>query len=359
MAHSAPVALWEEFKRLKRVKAKFWIALTLVCLPLLVLAGMMQTARREAAARKHQHQLNGDLFQAVKENMVPQVEALLAKGAEANSQAYYEEPDVSLSALWQQWRNRLRGAPLSTDSANHGSAGLAMQAALDIAAQTQFKDWRVLKLLVDHGGDINACGYEGLSQSALDWTTELQNWKVTNYLLDHGAKPEVAEMNGSMSNSTPLLQTVACDNIQVATKMLDKGANVNLVPKENGDTALCIAIIHENPAMIRLLLKRGADINLPNPQGQTPLHRCQGSAKELETATLLLDEGADPNRKDRDGNTPLMLAANGYLEMTRLYLSHKADTTIRNKQGQTALQIAQSHKETEIATALKQAGATR
>ena len=339
---------------MKRIKAKLWIALALVCLPLLVLAGMVQTARHAAEARRHQHQLNKDLFQAVQANAVPEVETLLAKGAEANALSEYEEPDVSLSAMWQQWWQRLRGVSLSTDSANIG-ADSAFNAALENASQTQFKDWRVLKLLVDHGANANERGFHGMSQTALDWTTELQNWPATNYLLDHGATPEVTAMSGS----NPFLQSVACDNLQIATKMLDKGANVNFVPKENGDTPLCIAVIHENPAMIRLLLKRGADINLPNPQGQTPLRRCQGSAKELETATLLLNEGADPNRTDKDGNTPLMLAANGYLEMTRLYLSHKADTTIRNKKGQTALQIAQSHKETEIVTLLKQAGATR
>ena len=338
---------------MKRVKAKFWIALTLVCLPLLVLAGMVQTARHAAESRRRQHQLNKDLFQAAQANTVPEVETLLAKGAEVNAQSEYEEPDISLSAMWQQWWQRLRGLPLSTDSANIGASS-AFSAALENASQNHFKDWRVLKLLVDHGANPNEGGFHGMEQTALDWTTELQNWPATNYLLDHGAKPEATAMSGS----NPFLQTVACDNLPVVTKMLDRGANVNFVPKDM-DTALCIAVIHENPAMIRLLLKRGADINLPNAQGQTPLRRCQGSAKEWETATLLLDAGADPNRTDNDGNTPLIWAANNDMEMARLCLSHKADPTLRNKQGQTALQVAQSHKQTEIVALLKQAGATR
>ncbi len=339
---------------MKRVKPVFWIALTLACLPPLILAGMVQTARHKAEARRHQHQLNRDLFHAVQANALPQVEALLAQGAETSAREDYEEPDTQGIGWWQQWLRQWHGD--TSSDANADSEQTAYRVALDNAAQTNFKDWRVLKALVDHGATVNAHAFQGMDQTALDWTTELKNWEATVYLLDHGANPGIT----GMSNSNPFLQTVACDNLPVVTKMLDKGANVNFVPDSYGDTALCIAVIHENPAMIRLLLQRGADINLPNHQGQTPLHRCQGSEKEVEIATLLLENGADPNRQDNDGDTPLMAAAqNGDASMTRLYLAHKASAVIRNSKGQTALQLAQSRKHADIAVLMKQAGVTR
>jgi len=47
------------------------------------------------------------------------------------------------------------------------------------------------------------------------------------------------------------------------------------------------------------------DVNEKNSRGETPLHRAT-TAKEI---THLLKEGANPNLKDDNGNTPLHVAA--------------------------------------------------
>src|SRR5439155_2835152 len=58
---------------------------------------------------------------------------------------------------------------------------------------------------------------------------------------------------------------------------------------------------------IRCLLDAGADVNAPDKNGATPLHRavrtrCSAAVK------LLLQAGADPTRRNRPGSTPFHLA---------------------------------------------------
>lgn len=319
------------------------------CLPLIVLAAAALMAHREAEKERRQQALNTALYRAAQENAASKVEKLLAEGAEANALESYREPEITLTNFWIHWWRRLRGLPVE-ESGGSDTAESAFSVALTHAYATKFADWQVLKLLVDHGANPNQRPASAAGQTALDWTTELENWHVTGYLLDHGANPNVT----GMSNSNPFVQTVACDNLQVATKMLLKGADVNFVPKEYGDTPLCCTIIHENFLMIRLLLDHGANIDLPNPQGATPLLRCQGSAKERQLVTFLLQRGADPNRPDQKGDTPLMkAAADDDAEMVQLYLKHGANAALRNKQGQTALQAAQAHHASHVIALLQ------
>jgi ankyrin repeat protein len=73
------------------------------------------------------------------------------------------------------------------------------------------------------------------------------------------------------------------------------------------------------------LLKHGANPDICNGEGQSPLHvALQGGYRRNETVRILLENGANPNLVDEDGNTPLGLAA-GNAELVTLLLKHGAD----------------------------------
>ena len=80
--------------------------------------------------------------------------------------------------------------------------------------------------------------------------------------------------------------------------LLDHGANVNIKDKY-GLTPLHRAKTEEQT---RLLLDHGADINAKNGWGITPLHQPNTEAQ----TKLLLEAGADVNVKDYFGRTPLV-----------------------------------------------------
>jgi hypothetical protein len=55
---------------------------------------------------------------------------------------------------------------------------------------------------------------------------------------------------------------------------------------------------------------------------------------------FLLEHGADPNVQDKDGGTPLHFAVEGcHVDVARLLLDYGADPTIRDNKGRTPLDI--------------------
>ncbi len=89
---------------------------------------------------------------------------------------------------------------------------------------------------------------------------------------------------------------------------------------------------------VGLLLKAGADPNIHNDRGQTPLHCANG----FNSIASLLKAGANPNQQDNQGKTPLHYAAKVGLdkESINLFLESRAKLNILDKQGKTPLDVA-------------------
>jgi cytohesin len=74
---------------------------------------------------------------------------------------------------------------------------------------------------------------------------------------------------------------------------------------------------------------------------------------------LLLNNGADPNVREESGNTPLHTAAqNGEMQIIRALLFNGADLTICNKDGKTPLDMAVEEGHADAIALLKE-GITR
>ena len=94
-----------------------------------------------------------------------------------------------------------------------------------------------------------------------------------------------------------------------------------------GRTPLLVAASAQGAAgVVGMLLDKGADVNVADSTGVTPLIAAT-SVDDVATATLLLARGADVHAKANVGAaaTALMGAAvNGNLELTRVLLSRRA-----------------------------------
>lgn len=102
----------------------------------------------------------------------------------------------------------------------------------------------------------------------------------------------------------------------MVTEALDHGANVNAVTttSNSGNTTLHIITEMGLPAdnakllpIMTLLISRGANLNIQNRDGTTPLMYATTS-KNTETMKLLLDAGADATLRHRSGQTALNMA---------------------------------------------------
>jgi ankyrin repeat protein len=66
------------------------------------------------------------------------------------------------------------------------------------------------------------------------------------------------------------------------------------------------------------LIKAGADVNLANKVGDTPLHLAVADVLETSVA-LLIQAGADVHKVNEDGNSPMELAVRRLAAVGRKY----------------------------------------
>ena len=86
--------------------------------------------------------------------------------------------------------------------------------------------------------------------------------------------------------------------------LVKQGADVN-VRNEWGVTPLHFAAIHNrNPALIDVLVRGCADVNAQDENGFTPLHAA-AAYNEFAVIEALVQSGADMNVLDEYGRTPL------------------------------------------------------
>lgn len=138
--------------------------------------------------------------------------------------------------------------------------------------------------------------------------------------------------------------------------------NINDKNKE-GWTALMLAARNSKVVgieIVKLLLDRGADVNLQNNEKYTALMMAamnSNTDSNIETVKLLLDKGADVNLVEFLGWTALMMAARSSnkesnIETVKLLLEYGADVNIQDNEGWTALMWASqnSNEESNIET---------
>ncbi|OJJ42481.1 hypothetical protein ASPZODRAFT_76746, partial [Penicilliopsis zonata CBS 506.65] len=84
--------------------------------------------------------------------------------------------------------------------------------------------------------------------------------------------------------------------------------------------------------IINLLIQRGANVNVHNARGQTPLH-IAAQQGDLNTVSLLLASyPIDVNARDRSGCTPLHLASeNGHAQVVSLLVAHHAQLDAKSR----------------------------
>ncbi len=108
-----------------------------------------------------------------------------------------------------------------------------------------------------------------------------------------------------------LHQAVLDNDLQLVSKFLSKGADVNQIGsrKYGYGSALHLAVREGRLKIAQLLLKRGAQVDVLDPDDFTPLHNAAWNGN-LDMIKLLLEAGADIEASTYDGDTPLTLAQN-------------------------------------------------
>lgn len=135
-------------------------------------------------------------------------------------------------------------------------------------------------------------------------------------------------------------------------ELLAAGADPNM-PDKKGLTPLMLATQKKHKDIIEFLLSHNADVNAKLNHGFTALfYPCMFGGADI--AKILIDSGADVNAKE-DGNTPLMWASfRGHDDIVELLLDKGADPDITDNTGKiTAAHMAVGKNRNRIRELLK------
>lgn len=133
------------------------------------------------------------------------------------------------------------------------------------------------------------------------------------------------------------------DNFKQATLDLTLLNERNLA----GLSPLLLAIKEQKPEYISILLKAGADIKLPDRNGNSPLHWAIKVANR-DLMTWLLDKNININAANNQKKTPLMLAVETSTAATvKKLLDCGADTDSRDASGNSILHLLAKRLDTE------------
>lgn len=165
--------------------------------------------------------------------------------------------------------------------------------------------------------------------------------------LEAGADPSAKQ---EFLDDPALKAAVESESMEILKLLLEAGAQIN-AKTSGGETALTEAARTGKVEMVKILLEAGANPNIQDRMEMTPLHwtihwsrqTAQTPTKPgyIETVQHLLKGGARVDLSHSDGTTPLMMAAKlDEAEICRILMEAGADRKARNKEGQTAADIA-------------------
>ena len=154
-------------------------------------------------------------------------------------------------------------------------------------------------------------------------------------LLARGFDPNTHEPSGQSA-----LTLAVRDNAGQVIEALLRHPQLDLnAPNHAGETALMLAALKGNLALVRRFVERGAAIN---QTGWSALHYA-ASGPDPQVAAWLLERGAELDARSPNGTTPLMMAARYGPEQTaELLLAKNADTNVRNERGLSAADFARA-----------------
>lgn len=178
--------------------------------------------------------------------------------------------------------------------------------------------------LLDKGVDINAQDTQG--RTAIMIATYANDVEMVKVLIAEGADVDIQD---NMLNN-PFLYAGAEGYMEILKLMIVAGADPTITNRYGG-VALIPASEHGYVEVVKeLLTNTKTDVNHVNNLGWTALLEAiilnDGSEKQQQTIRLLIEHGADVNLADKDGVTPLEHAREkGYKEIEEILLEAGAN----------------------------------
>jgi len=133
--------------------------------------------------------------------------------------------------------------------------------------------------------------------------------------------------------------------------------NVNLA---NADGLTSLHLIASAPPsaytadVARFLLTHGGDPSIPDANGTTPLHLAAATGNQKLLELFSEAYGVSLNVRDEEGESPLFYAVRGrHVNVIRYLFRYGAEHSLKNQDGETALEVADSIGDSEMVQLLE------
>jgi uncharacterized protein len=283
---------------------------------------------------------------------------------------------VDAQSLLNKWERQVSGEPRMKILPAGGFTPLLYAAREGCTLCTQY--------LIEAGADINKPDPEGVTPLVM--ANLNAKWDSAKLLLEAGANPDKWDIYGRSPLYTAVdyntlphggradrLSEDLTTSFEIIQMILDKGANPNLQLKlfppyralgadrgadgllKTGATALFRAARGGDAPVVKLLIEKGALLELPNEDDVTPLivaagyrasaidtrGRFRTEQEAFEVTRILLEAGAEPNAVESAGQTAIFGAAtNGWNTLVQLLADHGADLEHKDSAGNNVVDAA-------------------
>ncbi|KAK3139013.1 hypothetical protein QOZ80_5AG0376530 [Eleusine coracana subsp. coracana] len=175
-----------------------------------------------------------------------------------------------------------------------------MEGMTPLMAAAQSGDVSTVKYFLDHGGDPMKTDRKG--RTVLHYAVCTGSCKVTEFLLSIGIPVDI-----DCGGGTPLYHAATNEQDKTLKILLDHHANPNTIFSSIG-TPLMSSLVYRSLKCMKLLIKAGADVN-GKGSFAPPLVFATDQGGYTDFIRLLLKAGANPNIPDDLGRLPIQLAA--------------------------------------------------
>jgi uncharacterized protein len=154
----------------------------------------------------------------------------------------------------------------------------------------------------------------------------------------------------------PLFKAISDNEVEKVRALVSADLDLDRPNRHRGMSLLTEAVERGNPRIVEMLLAFGADANLRNSSGRSPLMSLT-EATSAEVVRNLIAAGARPNARTDNGATPLMLAAGkSPLAVIKELIDAGANVNARDSSGETCLFYAARGNKPEVISLLLASG---
>jgi ankyrin repeat protein len=229
------------------------------------------------------------LFWAAERGHAEATNFLIANGADVN--AKMSDGTTPLQAALDQGETatadilKAAGAGASGSSSSSSSGGISSDEADEFYEAAKDGDFTKVKAMMARNPKFVNAREPFLSLAPLHGACYGGQFEMVKYLIENGAEVDARSDGGS----TPLVEAVAQNNVQISKYLVAHGADVNSKDSD-GKTPLFWAAERGHVDATKFLIAKGADVNAKMNDGTTPLGAALAE-NEQATAEILKKNG--------------------------------------------------------------------